>query len=405
MTGTLSVTGLQPFYNRRMAEAFRRGLSGFRRIVDDFVIYDSNAGEHKHHVKQFLQRCADFNISLNIEKCQFFQQQVTFAGFQLSAEGYQVDPSITTAITNYPTPTNRSELRSLLGLVNQLSSSTNTLATLLDPIRPLLSTKNEFLWSTPQDEALNQVKKSLTTPPQLSFFDINKPTRLCTDASRQGLGFVLQQQTAEQWTLIQAGSRFLSDAETRYAVIEFEMLAVSWAIGKCRLFLAGLQHFQIITDHNPLISILNTRRLDEIENPRLQRLKARIMGYHFTVQCTKGCKHHAPDALSRHPSDVPQCGDMIAEHDPQLQPEASISEIRALSSVEGALPARLQELRDRAAQDDEYQELLCTILNGFPAHRHQLSETCKRYWAVKEHLSIDDGLIVHSCHLLRFLMV
>ena len=393
------ISSISEHYNRRMAEAFR-GLSGFRRIVDDFVIYDSNAGEHEHHVKQFLQRCADFNISLNIEKCQFFKQQVTFAGFQLSAKGYQVDPSITAAIANYPTPTNHSELRSFLGLVNQLSSSTNTLATLLDPIRPLLSTKNEFLWSPPQEEALNQVKKSLTTPPQLSYFDINKPTRLCTDASRQGLGFILQQKTAEQWTLIQAGSRFLSDAETRYAVIELEMLAVSWAIAKCRLFLAGLQHFHIVTDHNPLISILNTRRLDEIENPRLQRLKARIMGYHFTAQWTKGCEHHAPDALSRHPSDVPQREDMIAEHDPQLQPEASISEIRALSCVETALPARLQELRDRAAQDAEYQELLSTILNGFPAHRHQLSETCKRYWTVKEHLSVDDGLIVYSCRLL-----
>ena len=78
------ISSISEHYNRRMAEAFR-GLSGFQRIVDDFVIYDSNAGEHEQHVKQFLQRCADFNISLNIEKCQFFQQQVTFAGFQLSA--------------------------------------------------------------------------------------------------------------------------------------------------------------------------------------------------------------------------------------------------------------------------------------------------------------------------------
>ena len=257
-----------------MTEAFR-GLSGFRRIVNDFVIYDSNISDYESHVKQFLQCCADFNISLNTEKFQFFQRQVTFAGFQLSAEGYQVDPSITAAITNYPTPTNRSELRSFLGLVNQLSTSTNALATLLDPLRPLLSTKNEFLWSTPQDEALSHIKKSLTAPPQLSFFDINKPTRLCTDASRQGLGFILQQKTAEKWALIQAGSHFLLDAETRYAVIELEMLAVSWAVAKCRLFLTGLQHFHVITDHNPLLSILNTRRLDEIENPRLQCLKAR----------------------------------------------------------------------------------------------------------------------------------
>ena len=51
-------------------------------------------------------------------------------------------------------------------------------------------------------------------------------------------------------------------------------------------------------------------------------------------------------------------------YDHQLQSEASISEIPALSSVKGALPASLQELRDGAAQDAEYQELLSTILNG-----------------------------------------
>ena len=393
------ISSISEHYNRRMTDAFR-GLSGFRRIVDDFVIYDSNISDHESHVKQFLQRCTDCNISLNTEKCQFFQRQVTFAGFQLSADGYQVNPSITAAITAYPSPTNRSELRSFMGLVNQLSTSTNTLATLLGPLRPLLSTKNEFLWSTTQEEALTQVKKSLTTPPLLSFFDINRPTRLCTDASRQGLGFILQQKTADKWTLIQAGSRFLSDAETRYAVIELEMLAVSWAILKCRLFLAGLQHFVVVTDHNPLLAILNTRRLDEIENPRLQRLKSRIMGYNLTAQWTKGSNHHAADALSRHPTKDPHSEDTIAEHDTQLNPEVTISEIRALSSTDANIPTRLQDLRVKAAQDSQYQELHSIILNGFPAHRHQLPETCKQFWASKEQLNIDDSLIVHGCRLL-----
>jgi len=62
----------------------------------------------------------------------------------------------------------------------------------------------------------------------LSFFDMSKPTRLCTDASHQGLGFILQQQdTPSTWTLIQAGSRFLTDAESRYAIVELEMLTVA----------------------------------------------------------------------------------------------------------------------------------------------------------------------------------
>ena len=168
------------------------GLSGFRCIVDDFIIYNNNVTDHVKHVEQFLQRCVKNNIALNMEKCQFFKAQVTFAGFQLSSHGYKVDPSITEAITKYPTPATRSDLRSFMSLVNQLSMSTTTLASLLTPLRPLLSTKNEFLWSSHHQEAFTNIKASLTTSPLLSFFDMTKPTRLSMDASRQGLGFILQ---------------------------------------------------------------------------------------------------------------------------------------------------------------------------------------------------------------------
>jgi len=91
---------------------------------------------------------------------QFFKTQVTFAGFQLSLSGYKVDPSITDAITKYPMPTTRSDLRSFMGIVNQKSTSTHTLAALLTPLRPLLSTKNKFLWSSHHQEAFT--KTSLT---------------------------------------------------------------------------------------------------------------------------------------------------------------------------------------------------------------------------------------------------
>ena len=74
---------------------------------------------------------------------------------------------------------------------------------------------------------------------------------------------------------------FLSDRESRYATIEKEMLGVTWAVIKCHKFLAGLPHSDIITDHKPLLSILNNRRFDEIENSRLQRLRTTLMAYHF----------------------------------------------------------------------------------------------------------------------------
>ena len=117
----------------------------------------------------------------------------TFAGFRLSTQGYQVDHSITDAISEFPKPSNRTELHSFYGLVNQLSSSTSDVASLLTPLRPLLSIKNDFIWLGDHDHAFKAAKDSLTVAPILSYFDATRPSRLCTDASRHGLGFILQQ--------------------------------------------------------------------------------------------------------------------------------------------------------------------------------------------------------------------
>ena len=271
------ISSISEHYNRRMDEAFA-GLQGYRRIVDDVVIFDKDEAQHASHVREFLQRCLEKKITINTEKWVYVRTKVSFAGFLISHNGYSIENSITSAISNFPTPTNRTDLRSFFGLVNQLSSSTPTVMSLLSPLRSLLSTKNEFLWSATHTEAFHLAKQALSSAPTLSFFDSTKPTRLCTDASRRGLGFILQQKIDDQWYLVQAGSRFLSDSESRYAIIELEMLALAWAIAKSRLFLAGLPHFLVVTDHHPLVPILNNHCLDEIENPRLQRLKTRIMG-------------------------------------------------------------------------------------------------------------------------------
>ena len=95
--------------------------------------------------------------------------------------------------------------------------------------------------------ALSNAKAHLTGAPTLAFFNAERPMRLCTDASRQGVGFILQQQSsARKWLLIQAGSRFLTPTETRYATIELELLAVAWSVTRCKVFLLGLQNFTII---------------------------------------------------------------------------------------------------------------------------------------------------------------
>ena len=155
------ISSISEHYNRRLDEAFR-GLHNYRRVVDDVVIYDDNETSHVTHVRQFLQRCADKGVSLHKDKFKFCETEVTFAGFKLSREGYKVDDSLLNAIRDFPLPTNVTDLRSFFGLANQLANNTASIAQSLQPLRPLLSTKNEFVWGPDHTRAFNLAKESLT---------------------------------------------------------------------------------------------------------------------------------------------------------------------------------------------------------------------------------------------------
>ena len=396
------VSSISEHYDRRMAEAFE-GLGHFRRIVDDTLIYDADETQHIEHVRQFLRRCEEKGISLCRDKFRFCQKEIDFAGFRVTQGGYQINPEITKAITEFPTPSSRTDLRSFLGLVNQISGTSAEISKATTPLRPLLSTKNDFVWAAPHDEVFGVTKRLLSSAPIMAFYDANKPTRLLTDASRTGIGFVLQQQHGDEWLTIQANSRHLTDTEGRYAVIELEMFAVTWAIEKCRVFLAGLPTFLVVTDHNPLVPILNSHRLDEIENPRLQRLRTRLMAYNFTAKWLKGKENSIADSLSGYPTEDPKRGDDLAEYD--LDTSHTVCSVQAPTNADlrrlhaDETNLRLQEVLKHALDDPEYQQLKRLIMDGFPATKGELPDRLKKYWRMHRHLSVDDDFIVFGCRL------
>ena len=95
--------------NRRMDKALRE-FKHYRKIVDDIVIFDSNFDERIAHVKQFLATSADKGISLHSDKFKFAEHEVTFAGYRLSQDGYHIDKSLLKAISEFPMPSNCTEL-------------------------------------------------------------------------------------------------------------------------------------------------------------------------------------------------------------------------------------------------------------------------------------------------------
>lgn len=92
------------------------GIQGIRKIVDEVVVFDQDEAQHLEHVRAILHHCVEKGISLNQDKFKFCQSQAHFAGLTLTSEGYCVSKDIIDAITNFPTPSSRTDLRSFIGL-------------------------------------------------------------------------------------------------------------------------------------------------------------------------------------------------------------------------------------------------------------------------------------------------
>lgn len=73
-------------------------------------------------------------------------------------------------------PTNVSELRSFLGMVNQVGKFIPQLAEKDKALRDLLSKKNCWLWGADQAAAFRVLKEALTSPPILAMYDTSRDT-------------------------------------------------------------------------------------------------------------------------------------------------------------------------------------------------------------------------------------
>ncbi len=192
---------------------------------------------HINRTREVLKRCQQHGITLSRMKAHIAQKKVHWCGYTLMKQGYTISEKSVEALSNFPVPVNRTDVRSFNGLVQQFKGLSSDLAGLIKPIRALLSPKVQFQWMEDQQKAFGAVINELTSPRVLTLFRRGVNLRLETYvAQKTDLGCALwQEETDGNWKLLHCGSRTVSPAESRYSVTEIELTAVVSAVKKLRL--------------------------------------------------------------------------------------------------------------------------------------------------------------------------
>lgn len=91
-------------------------------------------------------------------------------------------------IVEIPTPTNVTELKSYLGMVNYYGKFIKYLSTLLSLLHKWLKKYVQFSWNDNYSAAFDKVKKLLKSDKVLTHYNPSLPVTMSCDASEYGIG-------------------------------------------------------------------------------------------------------------------------------------------------------------------------------------------------------------------------
>ncbi|MEM7281681.1 MAG: reverse transcriptase family protein [Pseudomonadota bacterium] len=238
---------------QRLMEIVLAGLNWLTCAVymDDILVFSVSFEDHLRDVQNVINTIRSAGLKFKPEKCQFARASIKFLGHVVTPSGIRPDPEKLVAVRGMPDPKNKDEVRSFLGLASYYRRFVRDFAQIADPLHKLLKKNADFKWAEQHSNAVGTLKDKLLSAPILHYPDFSKLFTLFTDASGVGIGAVLAQDTDGQDHPIAYISRALKKSERNYPPIEWEALAVVWAIRQFRHYLYG-RRFIVITDHAPL---------------------------------------------------------------------------------------------------------------------------------------------------------
>ena len=284
------------------------------KCVDDALLWKSSIDEQFLHTCRYLTLCSRNGIIFNKKKFVFCKKEVEFAGFVIGNDEIRPSQKILGSITDFPVPKTISEIRGWFGLVNQVAPFFAN-RRVMEPFRELLKPPaqgKKVYWDDNLTKLFEESKLIIVDAIKqgIKSFKVGHWTCLMPDYCKTGLGFLLTQKRCScseinpyccsgGWQVVLTGSRFTKDAEMRYSPVEGEALAVAWSLAVTRHYTLSNTKLVVATDHKPLLKVLGDRKLEDIHNPRLLKLKEKTLNWRFKMIHVAGRIHVGPDTLSR----------------------------------------------------------------------------------------------------------
>ena len=266
--------------------------------LDDLLIHSATRELGQIILATVLDRISQSGMTLNKEKCVFLQEEVTFFGVTVSADGVRPKKSKIEDLQNCLPPRNFKEVHSFIGFTSFFKNRSPYQSSIDKPLQDMLKKGAVFKWGLEEAKAYNMLKQ-VVIDEEMAFFDHNKTTELYVDAGPDGCSTFLTQidSIENSIKLVRYDSHAFSATELNYSHLEKEAFACVWACKTNHLYLYG-RHFYLITDALSVKKIFEEDKVRKRIPIRFIRWESDLSAYNITFIHREGSKNIA-DYLSR----------------------------------------------------------------------------------------------------------
>ena len=216
-------------------------------IADDIGVFGSSEREHDQNIHNLMRVAQTHGLIFNPGKCEINRTNMKLFGLVFDTEGVHPDPQRIADIKEMKTPQNATRLQEYLVLATYMSPFIAKLSQHTAALRDMLKRDVEFVLTESHETAFERTIALICRQTTLNYFDPSAKSVIRVAASSIGLGAVLMQKGKP----IAFPSKSLSDAETRYANTEREMLAVVFGCERFHTYVF-LKSVTVESDHRPL---------------------------------------------------------------------------------------------------------------------------------------------------------
>ena len=194
-------------------------LAKFRDVfvfIDDILIVTKGTkSDHLDKVREILKTLDDAELQLREGKWKIAANEIEWLGFKMTNKRISPVNTKMQGITKQLRPSSLKEMRSFLGVTNQFIKFIADFASFCFPFRSILKKDAVWYWTDEHERASSNVNEEVKKKAELTHFKRNKPLKIFCDASKQGIGAVLQQCEGNEWKLISYAYHFLSELESK----------------------------------------------------------------------------------------------------------------------------------------------------------------------------------------------